>query len=274
MLTASVVIYNSSKKDIQTVVTCIENSIVSTIYVVDNASNDNLKEFVLGLSEKIVYIQGQGNVGYGAANNIAIRKAIQLGAKYHLVLNPDVTFTEGTLESLATFMDEHPNVGLVQPKAFYPNGDIQYLCKLLPSPADLIFRRFLYRTQVNNERTKQYELQGIDRSSVHFDIPFVSGCFLFLRIDILKQLGLFDERFFLYMEDVDLCHRMHSVGQIAFYPSATIVHSYGKGSYKRSGLFWHHIVSAIKYFNKWGWFSNKSRNEINNKLLKNIANYG
>jgi len=274
MLTASVVIYNSLKKDIQTVVACIENSAVSTVYVVDNASNDSMKDFVKGLSEKVVYMQGHGNVGYGAANNIAIREAMKLGATYHLVLNPDVEFVEGTLEKLETFMNEHPNVGLVQPNAIYPNGNTQYLCKLLPAPADLIFRRFLPRTQTNSKRTKQYELHSMNRSTTNFDIPFLSGCFLFLRIDTLKQVGLFDERFFLYLEDVDLNRRIQDFAQTAFYPSATITHTYGKGSYKKLYLLLQHITSAMKYFNKWGWFSDKNRHEINRRMLKNLNIYG
>jgi GT2 family glycosyltransferase len=241
---------------------------VHTIYVVDNGSDDRLKGFVQDLSEKIIYIQGQGNVGYGTANNIAIRAAVQQGAKYHLVLNPDIEFEEGTLEKLTAFMDENPNVGLVQPKALYPNGNIQYLCKLLPAPADLIFRRFLPHSSANNKRSKQYELQDIDRSSVRFDIPFLSGCFLFLRIDTLKRMDLFDERFFLYMEDVDLCRRMQDIAHTAFFPFATVVHRYEKGSYKNSTLLWCHIMSTFKYFNKWGWFFDKKRVQINNRILE------
>jgi len=274
MLTASVVAYNTQKTYLQKVIACLENSLVDKIFVVDNASNTDLKAFVQGLSEKITYIQGQGNVGYGAANNIAIREAMKLGAKYHLVLNPDVEFAEGTLEMLTTFMDEHPDVGVVQPKALYPNGNTQYLCKLLPTPTDLIFRRFLSRTQTNNKRTKQYELHSKDRSLTHFDIPFLSGCFLFLRIDTLQQIGLFDERFFLYLEDVDLSRRIQHFARTAFYPSTTITHTYGKGSYKKTYLLLQHITSAVKYFNKWGWFSDKSRDEINQRMLKNIKNHG
>ena len=274
MLTASVVIYNTPNAYIQKVVACLENSIASTIFVVDNAPTDTLKEFVEGLSKKVIYMQGQGNVGYGSANNIAIREAMQRGAKYHLVLNPDVEFAEGTLEKLEVFMNEHPNVGLVQPNAFYPNGNTQYLCKLLPAPADLIFRRFLPRTQTNRKRTQQYELHKMNRSETTFNIPFLSGCFLFLRTDTLKQVGLFDERFFLYLEDVDLSRRIQDFAQTALYPSATITHTYGKGSYKKTYLLLQHITSAMRYFNKWGWFSDNGRHEINGRMLKNIMNDG
>jgi GT2 family glycosyltransferase len=195
-----------------------------------------------------------------------MQKAIQQGATYHLVLNPDIEFSEGTLEKLVGFMDDHLNVGLVQPKILYPNGNIQYLCKLLPTPFDLIFRRFLPSLCLNSERTKRYELHNMDYSSVHFDIPTLSGCFLFFRADTLKQAGLFDERFFLYMEDVDLSRRIQDVAQTAFYPLVTIVHTYEKGSYKNYKLLWYHLVSAFKYFNKWGWFFDRSKAKINSKI--------
>jgi GT2 family glycosyltransferase len=268
MITASIVIYNSPKKELQAVVTCTTNSSINTVYIIDNAENDNLKEFVQNLSEKVVYIQGYGNVGYGAAHNIAIRKSIEIGAKSHIILNPDIEFTEGTIEKLTAFMDEQPGVGLVMPKVLYSNGNIQYLCKLLPTPVDLFFRRFLFFVPRKQERTRRYELHNLDHSKVHFDIPSLSGCFMMFRVDVLRQIGGFDERFFMYMEDIDLCRRVHSISQTVFFPSATIVHHYEKGSYKNFRLLWYHIISAVRYFNKWGWFFDKRRKEINKKYLK------
>jgi GT2 family glycosyltransferase len=188
-ITASIVIYNSSKKDLRTVVTCAANSSINTIYVVDNAANDSLKEFAQNLSEKVVYIQGHGNIGYGAAHNIAMRVAIQQNAKYHLVLNPDIEFSENVVEKLKLFMDENINVGIIMPKVFYPNGENQYLCKLLPTPFDLIFRRFLFFLPGKNKHTKKYELQDLDYSKIHFDIPSLSGCFMMFRADVLEQTG-------------------------------------------------------------------------------------
>ena len=263
MITSSIVIYNSSKKDLQTVVTCAANSSINTIYVVDNAVNDNMSGFAQSLSEKVVYMQGQGNIGYGAAHNLAIQKSIQQNAKYHLILNPDIEFAEDVIEKLTIFMDEHLNVGVVMPKVLYPNGEIQYLCKLLPTPSDLIFRRFLFFLPGKSKRTEKYELRNLDYSKIHFDIPSLSGCFMMFRTDILKQIDGFDERFFMYMEDVDLCRRVHNIAQTAFFPFAEIVHHYEKGSYKNRKLLKYHIFSAIKYFNKWGWFFDKGRRERN-----------
>ena len=158
MITASIVIYNTPQAYLQKVVTCLANSTVKTIYVINNNSPDNLKEFAQSLSEKVVYIQGQGNVGYGAANNIAMREAIRQNAKYHLVLNPDIEFTDGVIEALQDYMDANLDVGQVMPKIVFPNGKIQYLCKLIPTPFDLIFKRFL-PAKLNAKRAHKFQLQ-------------------------------------------------------------------------------------------------------------------
>ncbi|MDR1898329.1 MAG: glycosyltransferase family 2 protein [Prevotellaceae bacterium] len=267
MINASIVIYKNSKEDLHTVINCTSNSNVKFIYIIDNSPTDKLREFASGLSSKIIYMHGQGNVGYGAAHNIAIKESIKQGAKYHLVLNPDIAFEKGTIEKLVKFMNNHQDIGLVMPKVLYPNGDIQYLCKLLPTPADLIFRRFLFFMPRAKKREKIYELQDIDYSQVHFGVPSLSGCFMLLRADVLKKIGIFDDRYFMYLEDYDLCRRIHAVSQTAFYPIVSVIHHYEKGSYSNFRLLFFHICSAIKYFNKWGWFFDKGRGYLNNQIL-------
>lgn len=82
------------------------------------------------------------NCGYGAGHNIAIREAMEVGAIYHVIVNPDIYFGEGVLEQLVAYMNVNKEIGLVMPKILYPNGELQYLCKLLPTPFDLLLRRF------------------------------------------------------------------------------------------------------------------------------------
>jgi len=268
MLTASVVIYNSPKKDIQTVVTCVENSAVKTVYVVDNASNDTLKEFVQGLSKKVVYIQGQGNVGHGAGHNIAIKKTIENGAAYHVVINPDIQFEGGTLEKLTEFMDANPNAGLVMPKIMSLDGELQYLCKLIPTPFDLIFKRFL-PTKMTQKRMHKFQLKFTDYNAV-MNVPYLSGCFMFFRTSVLKDAGLFDERFFLYPEDIDITRRIHEKYETLFYPSVEIMHAHAAASYVSVKMLKIHIVNMIRYFNKWGWFFDKKRRNANRQVLKKL----
>ena len=102
------------------------------------------------------------------------------------------------------------------------------------------------------------------------NIPILSGCFMFLRTEALEKVGLFDEHFFMYMEDFDLNRRIHCVYKTIFFPEAVVVHEYQKASYKNIKLLKAHIKSAIYYFNKYGWFFDKERKKANKKTLRDI----
>ncbi len=99
------------------------------------------------------------------------------------------------------------------------------------------------------------------------NVPFLSGCFMFLRTTALKETGLFDERFFLYAEDTDLSRRIHQKFNTIFFPFAEIYHSHARGSYKNIRLTWHNLKSAFQYFNKWGWIFGKEREIINEAAM-------
>ncbi len=140
MLNASIVLYKHSVSDIRLLVKTLQNSgLVSEIFLIDNSPNEN-KDFE---QLNVKYIYNNSNLGYGRAHNIALRKSLAANIPYHLVVNPDISFESEILKSIVKFMDNNADVGHLMPKVFYPNGDLQYLCKLLPTPTDLIFRRFL-----------------------------------------------------------------------------------------------------------------------------------
>lgn len=136
MFIASIVTYHTPIEDLIRVVECVIRSEIDILYVIDNSSNDSLRE-VQRLSSKIVYIHS-ANLGYGSGHNVAIKKAIEAGVDYHIVLNPDIYWSGDVIGKLHRFMDENPSAGLVMPKIIYPNGDMQYLCKLLPTPLNII----------------------------------------------------------------------------------------------------------------------------------------
>ena len=172
-------------------------------------------------------------------------------------------------QKMVDYMENHPEVGLLSPKVFYPNGEVQYLCKMLPSPIDLIGRRFLPQswTQKRNER---FELRqtGYDKE---MNIPYLSGCFMLLRTEALKKVGLFDERFFMYPEDIDLTRRIHKEYKTIFYPEAKVIHNHKKASYKSRRYLWIHIVNMCRYFNKWGWLFDKERRLMNRLTLQSLT---
>ena len=272
-LNISIVLYHNKEEQIRKAIDSVLNTALNVkLYLVDNSSTDNLR--VLEKKDnRIVYIFNNANLGFGKAHNIALKRTIEENIPYHLVLNPDVYFEGGVLEELYNFMENNPDVGLVMPKVLYPDGTLQYLCKLLPTPLDLFGRRFLnfgpFR-KIVEKRNEVYELRFTGYDKI-MEVPYLSGCFMFIRTEVLKKVGLFDERFFMYLEDTDLSRRVHKVSKTIYYPVVSIYHEYGKGSYKNLKLLKYHLDSAIKYFNKYGWLFDKERDEINKKTLEKLG---
>lgn len=246
------------------------STLETKLYLIDNSPTDAARQFAD--NERIVYVFNNKNLGFGAGHNLAIKRSMKDDSDYHIVLNPDVYFEESSIKTLFDFMEANSEVGLCMPKVLYPDGRLQPLCKLLPSPRTLILRRFLFFLhKLLAEQNYYYELQFSGYNKV-MDVPFLSGCFMFLRTDVLKDVGLFDESIFLYTEDVDLSRRIHKKYRTVFYPEVTIYHYHQRGSYKSTTLLMHNIRSAIKYFNKWGWLFDKERDLINQKALIRITN--
>lgn len=272
MLTASVVIYNTNKEEITSLLKSVQDSgYINKLYIIDNAPNEENREYFKSniISSIIEYIPHE-NTGYGSSHNIALNKAIEYGSDYHVVLNPDIYFESNVLSELVRYMDSNIDVGYILPKVTYPNGELQYLCKLLPTPFDLIFRRFLPKTKSIIKHNERYELRHSGYDKI-MNPPCLSGCFMFMRLSTLKENNLFfDERFFMYCEDFDLMRRIHRIKKTIYYPNVTIVHNHAKASYKSRKMLITHIKSAIKYFNKYGWFFDKERHEMNKKILKEI----
>jgi GT2 family glycosyltransferase len=272
-LNISIVLYHNKEEQIKKAIKSALNTDLNiNLYLVDNSLTDTLRDLEK-IDNRITYIFNNANLGFGKAHNIALKKSIEKNILYHLVLNPDVYFEKGVLEELYNFMEANKDVGLVMPKVLYPDGNIQYLCKLLPTPLDLFGRRFLNFgpfKKIVEKRNEVYELRFTGYDKI-MEVPYLSGCFMFIRTEVLKKVGLFDERFFMYLEDTDLSRRIHRVSKTVYYPGVSIYHEYGKGSYKNPKLLKYHLDSAIKYFNKYGWLFDKERDEINKKTLEKLG---
>ena len=268
-LTASIVAYKNPATILaQTIHSFLSATEDSKLYLIDNSPTDQLK--YLAYDPRITYIFNSKNLGFGAGHNISLRKIIN-ESKYHLVLNPDVYFEKSVLSKLYNYMEQDPGIGLVMPRVLYPDGRLQPVCKLLPSPRTLIMRRFLnFLTKTLEKENYRYELHLSGYNKI-IDAPFLSGCFMFLSTEALRTVGLFDERFFLYTEDTDLSRRIHKHFRTVFYPDATIYHYHQRGSYKSPLLLWRNILSAIKYFNKWGWAIDKERESFNSRAVEQMS---
>jgi GT2 family glycosyltransferase len=275
-LTISVVTY---KTDPATLSACLDSILKITIpfacFVIDNSQDPATKQQISDIQQRLpdrgkLQYGPSTNVGYGRAHNIAIREMLAgTQSRFHVIMNPDIRFEPGTLETLIEYMENNQHAGLVMPKILYPDGSLQKLCKLLPTPGHLLARRFFpWLIKAQNAR---YQLEWMDHDKP-FECPSLSGCFMFVRTDVFREVGLFDERFFMYFEDVDLVRRLGQKYITMYCPFATVTHHYKKGSYSSIRLLLNHMVSGVKYFNKWGWFCDPERKRINQRMLKQADN--
>ena len=254
LITASIVTYNSDFNVLKkTIDSFLNNSFNLKLFIIDNSPEDDLRYKLF--DERIIYIYNNNNLGFGKAHNIGILKSLSLNSTYHLVLNPDVYFEKNVINTIVNFMNVNSEYGLLMPKILYPDGSLQYLCKMSPTLSILLLRRFMpvWVQKIFRKKLEKYEYKNYDYNSCITDVPYLSGCFMFFRNSILKQLNGFDERIFMYMEDADITIRTLQLSRTIYYPKAIIYHHFEKGSYKKLKLMLYNIHGAIIYFGKWGW---------------------
>jgi GT2 family glycosyltransferase len=156
---------------------------------------------------------------------------------------------------IAKFMESYSKIGLCCPKFLNPDGSIQFLNRRLPTVWDLFLRRIVPEASKGlfKKRLEFYDMRdvGYERS---YDVPFVSGAFMFCRTEILKAVGGFDERYFLYFEDADLSRKIQEHGyRTVYFPDVSVTHVWERMAHKNwcgALLF---VQSAYKYFQKWGF---------------------
>lgn len=285
-ITASVVTYNHHLLEFEPVLRSLFASPVDIIYVIDHS--DSMLELKAEMQEfarrvlkgepelrrkaeagfRLIYLPHDNN-GYGGGHNVALREAMKEGSRYHLVVNPDVWFGPEVMPKLIKYMEEHPDVGQIMPKVLYPNGEIQRLAKMLPTPLDLIGRLCIPHFIIKR-RNALFELKQSGFTKI-LNVPFLSGCFMFLRMSAVDEVGMFDEQFFMYAEDIDLTRRIHKKYKTLYYPCASIYHTFTRGSRKSLRLLLIHILSIIQYFNKWGWIKDEERKIINRNVMQQIG---
>jgi GT2 family glycosyltransferase len=253
-ITSCIVLYKNDITMLREAIDSFLNTAFNVkLYLVDNSPTDELK--VLETDPRIEYIHNPANPGFGASHNVAIQKAFDLDSDYHLILNPDIYFEKATLEKLCEFMDSNADVGHVMPKVSYPNGDLQYLCKTNPTFFDLFARGFMpsFLKKAFSKRMNRYEYRDQDYDKIIYNIPYLSGCFMFLRTSTLEEVGFFDDKIFMYLEDADLTRRFLEVSQTVYFPSVQVYHHFAKLTHKKLKFKWITVESAFIYFNKWGW---------------------
>lgn len=262
-VTASIVTYHNDISQLQKAIDSVLNTKKHiTLYIVDNSSNRDIEKYLNDTG--IEYIYTGKNIGFGAAHNIALQKAEQV-SKYHIICNPDVYFDSSVIDGLCEFMDNNKKAGCVMPKVLYPDGSLQYLCKLLPTPFDMLIRLVAPLKKIFRKRSSRFEMRFTGYNKT-IEVPYVSGCFMFIRMSVLKKTGLFDENIFMYGEDLDLSRRIYTASGVYFWPEVTIYHEHQKESFKSLKMLFAHLKGMFYYFGKWGWLFDKERKRINKRI--------
>lgn len=267
MLTVSLVVYNSEAGQVKRAVDCILRATPARVTIIFNGPSDTLYEQLVGMSRHPVEVVRVPNRGYGAGHNVAVRKALEQGSDYHLVANVDLWWDGDVVTPMIEYLDRHPDTSLIAPRTLNPDGSLQYTCRMLPSPLPLFFRRFAPR--LFKSRDDRYLLKDLDHTRA-IDSPYLLGCFMLFRCDALREYGIFDERFFMYPEDIDITRRLHRHGKTLYWPEVTIVHEHARESGHNLKMLKIHTINMIKYFNKYGWIFDRERREFNRRLRSQV----
>lgn len=226
------------------------------VIVVDNNPAAGMGQTLATEFHDVVYVPLTKNVGFGSAMNRGMEKA---QGRYILIFNPDIIVRSGSLEELVRFMDISSDVGVCGPQLLNPDGTLQHSCYRLPSLFLPAYRRTpLGKWSHGREAVEDY-LMMHDAHDETMDVDSLIGAALFCRAEVLKEIGMFDEQFFMYYEDNDLCRRFWQAGhRVVYHPGSVMVHYHRRAS-ADGGLFsqllskfaWIQIASFIKYYRKY-----------------------
>ncbi len=198
----------------------------SEVFVVDNNSADGSSEMVANSFSRVKLIANQDNKGFGRANNQALKMAI---GEFVLLLNPDAKVLPGAIAELLSFAEQNHKAGIVAPQLLNTDGTIQRSCRAFPSISGMFYELSgLSRLFPKVSAFRKYKMLDFDHK--HLDqVDQPEGACLLIRKSVLDQVGIFDEKFFMLFEEVDLCLRIKKAGwQIWFNPSSKVIHHYGQ----------------------------------------------
>jgi N-acetylglucosaminyl-diphospho-decaprenol L-rhamnosyltransferase len=222
---------------------------VTEVLVVDAASADGSDSLVADQFPEVRLVRSRENLGFTRGNNWALRL---VRGGYVMLLNPDTVVEPGAIERLVGYLDTHPDVGAVGPKLVYPDGTVQSSRRRFPTRlTGFVESTVLERWLGNSAILRRYRLA--DRSAEEEqDVDWLMGAAILLRREALEQAGIFDERFFMYSEEIDLCRRLRLAGwRVAYLPTAVVVHHEGRSSEQNlRGRNVHFHESRFRYYRK------------------------
>ena len=249
-LSACVVLYHCGD-EVFDALRCLENSNVEiSVYLCDNSPEEMTADKLQWTFPGVTILPQRGNVGFGRANNAVLP---HLQSRYHLIMNPDVTFAPDLLARMMMYMNAHPNIAVLTPRVMNEDGTEQFLPKKRIAVHYLMGGLWETRGGIFRRWREEFTLADMDvRSPI--PVEFATGCFLLIRTEVFRKLEGFDPRFFLYQEDSDLSRRIleQNLGSIVYHPDMQVTHRWARENTRTLKGRLRQMRSVIKYFRKWG----------------------
>jgi GT2 family glycosyltransferase len=249
MRLALVIVNYNTAPDLRSCLTSMRERLgeVTTV-VVDNGSTDGSREMVKAEFPWARLLDNPGNPGYASACNRGIEATEE---PYVFILNSDVEFLEDGWEEVLDYLDSNPRVGVLGPLVLNSDGSVQMSCRRFPSLADSLVHGFLGEVWPDNPFSSKYQMKEMGREQP-CEADWVSGAAMIVRREALEKSGAFDERYFMYVEDVDLCWRVREAGfTVVYHPAFRLVHHIGKSSSQQSlRMLYQHHRSMYIFFRK------------------------
>ncbi len=254
MFDISIIIVNYNVKDaldncLASIYKSNNTNLKLEIFVVDNNSIDGSQKLIKEKYPEVKLIANKENLGFSKANNIALK---QVSGKYVLILNPDTVLEEGTFQKLIDFIKNNPDTGVVTSKLIRSNGELDPACRRSFPTLSVAIPRILGLSKLfpKSKIFGKYNLTYLDENQT-YEVDSVCGAFMFIPKEVIDEVGFFDEDYFMYGEDIDLCYRIKKTGRkIFYYPEVTTHHLKGESTRKTKLSYVNNFYGAMAIFVK------------------------